>query len=258
MTNDERQILRNLTARRKNLKQKELFHAFQSGDSMRLEHILDSIHASITHRRPLQLFTIFTRLTLAVGFIPPSIKKILHQPFTMLPDSNPVGHYFNALYDTGFYYEFIGWAQLTAAILLLFPRTAHLGALMFLPIIANIAVLTTSVGFAGTWVLTIFMTLAATWLVAWEYDRLKPILFYKRIERTRAIPMQFLTVPLFFAIGGACMGVLWWMIRLGNFSNYLTIGAFLAAFGFVFGLAVAAHYRFMRVGELELGEDELR
>src|SRR6187200_2416874 len=129
---------------------------------MKLENILDGIHVSITRRRWTQLFTVFTRLILACGFIPPSIKKILHQPFTMLPDSNPVGHYFNALYDTGFYYEFIGWAQLIAALLLLFPRTAHIGALMFLPIIANIAVLTTSVGFAGTWLLTILMTLAAT------------------------------------------------------------------------------------------------
>ena len=225
---------------------------------MRLEHILDSIHASVTHRRPLQLLTVFTRLVLAVGFIPPSIPKILHKPFTILPDSNPVGHYFNALYNTGFYYEFIGWAQLTAAFLLLFPRTAHLGALMFLPIIANVAVLTTSVGFKGTWLITILMCLAATWLVAWEYDRLKPILFSKRDERTRSLPVQFISIPIFFALGGVVMGVLWWMIRLGNFSNYLTVSTFLAGFGFVFGLAVALHYKFMRVGELESVDDKLR
>jgi uncharacterized membrane protein YphA (DoxX/SURF4 family) len=91
----------------------------------------------------------FYAIILAVGFIPPSLKKILNQPFTLMPDSNPVGHYFNALYATGFYYQFIGWAQLVAAILLLFPRTAHLGALVFLPIILNIAVLTNSVGFVG-------------------------------------------------------------------------------------------------------------
>ena len=225
---------------------------------MRLEHILDSIHASITHRRPLQLFTVFTRLVLAVGFIPPSIPKILHKPFTVLPPDNPVGAYFIALYNTGFYYEFIGWTQLAAAILLIFPRTSHIGALMFLPIIANIAVLTTSVGFVGTWIITILMCSAATWLVAWEYDRLKPILFAKRNERTRNVPMQFLSVPLFFAFGGVGMGVIWWMIRLGNFPNYLAVGAFLAGFGFVFGLAVALHYKFMRIGELESVDDTLR
>jgi hypothetical protein len=168
----------------------------------------------------------------------------------MLPDSNHVGHYFNALYETGFYYEFIGWAQLIAAILLLFPRTAHIGALMFLPIIVNIAVLTTSVGFVGTWILTIFMSLAATYLVCWEYDRLKPIVFYNRVEKPRRFRYQYLSIPAFFAVGGAVMGVLWWIIRLGNFSNYLTIGAGLAGFGFVFGLVFAVHYRYMPTGEL--------
>ncbi|HKX82589.1 MAG TPA: hypothetical protein VJL58_00085, partial [Pyrinomonadaceae bacterium] len=147
---------------------------------MKLEYILDSLHGSITHRWYLQLFTAFIRCLLAIGFIPPSIPKILHKPFTVLPDSNPVGHYFNALYQTGFYYEFIGWSQIVAALLLLFPRTAHIGALMFLPIILNIAVLTSSVGFKGTWVITIMMSLAAVWLVAWEYDRLKPIVFPAR------------------------------------------------------------------------------
>jgi hypothetical protein len=195
---------------------------------------------------------------LGIGFIFPSIPKILHKPFTVLPDTNPVGHYFNALYQTGFYYEFLGWAQLTAALLLLFPRTAHIGSLLFLPIIANIAVLTTAVGFKGTWLVTILMCLAATWLVAWEYDRLKPIIFQRRSQRTLKISMQFLTIPLFFALGGAVMGGLWKLIGLGNFSNYLFISAALAVIGLIFGFAVAAHYRFMKVGALTSGEDALQ
>lgn len=218
---------------------------------MKLEHILDSIHSSVASRWYFRLFTVFTRCILAVGFIPPSIKKILHQPFTILPDSNPVGHYFNALYNTGFYYEFIGWAQLIAAILLLFPRTAHIGALLFLPIIANIAVLTSSVGFVGTWIITIFMSLAATWLVAWEYDRLKLIIFSNRADRAKPVKWHFFLVPLFFALGGVVMGLLWWMIRLGNFSNYLTITLGLVGLGFIFGVVVAVHYRFMPVGRLQ-------
>jgi hypothetical protein len=84
---------------------------------MKVENVLDQIHTSITHRWYLQLFTVFTRCLLGIAFIPPSIPKILHRPFTALPDSNPVGHYFNALLQTGFYYEFVGWSQLIAAIL---------------------------------------------------------------------------------------------------------------------------------------------
>lgn len=226
---------------------------------MSLTNTLDAVHASVTRRWYTQIFTVFVRCLLALGFIPPSIPKILHKPFTVLPDSNPVGHYFNALYATGFYYEFIGWAQLTAALLLLFPRTAHIGALMFLPIIANIAVLTCSVGFVGTWLITILMCLAATWLIWWEYDRLKPILFADRAQRARPLRWQFLVVPAFFGIGGIAMGVLWWSIRLGNFSNYLNITVGLVVLGTVFGFGVATHHRFMPVGELkETGQDGLR
>jgi hypothetical protein len=217
---------------------------------MKLEHTLDDLHVALTRRWWTQLFAAFTRCLLALAFIPPSITKILHKPFTILPASNPVGHYFNALYDTGFYYEFIGWAQLTAAIMLLIPRFSHIGAMLFLPIIANIAVLTCSVGFVGTWLVTILMALAATYLVAWEYDRWKPIVFYTREDKPRRFSLQFLKIPAFFAVGGAVMGVLWWWIRLGNFSNYLNIGIGLVGLGTIFGLVVALHYRFMPVGHL--------
>lgn len=218
---------------------------------MKLEHVLDALHFSVVRRRPLQLFTASTRVLLAVGFIPPSIPKILHRPFTVLPDSNPVGHYFNALYQTGFYYEFIGWSQIIAACLLLIPRTSHLGVLMFLPIIVNISVLTTSVGFKGTWLITIFMSIAAVWLTAWEYDRLKPILFYGRESRPTGFKYQFLSVPLFFAVGGIVMAGLWALIGLGNFPDYSRIAVLLGVLGAIFGVAVTLHFKFMPVGELE-------
>ena len=217
---------------------------------MKLEHTLDDLHVALTRRWWLQLFAAFTRCLLAIGFIPPSYIKIIHQPFTSLPDSNPVGHYFNALYQTGFYYEFLGWGQMIAALLLLFPRTAHLGALLFLPIIANIAVLTASVGFKGTWVITILMSLAATFLVAWEYDRLKPIVFRTREDKPRRFSYQFIKIPLFFATGGVVIGGLWWVLGLGNFANYLRITGLLVAVGAIFGVVVAVHYRFMPVGHL--------
>lgn len=225
---------------------------------MLVQTTLDKIHAAMTASRWLQLFTAFTRCLLAVGFIPPSIPKILHRPFTVLPDSNPVGHYFNALYQTGFYYEFIGWGQITAAVLLLIPRTAHFGVLMFLPIIANIAVLTSSVGFKGTWLITIMMCLAALWLTAWEYDRLKPIVFFDRGSRARPFRLQFVFTPLVFAAGGVAMAAVWWMIGLGNFASYLYIGGLLSVLGVVFGLLVTLHYRFMPTGTLTDQPTELK
>lgn len=218
---------------------------------MKLETILDELHSSISRHRWAQLFTAFTRCLLAVAFIPPSIPKILHRPFTSLPDQNPVGHYFNALMGTGFYYEFIGWSQITAAILLLIPRTSHIGALMFLPIIVNIAVLTNSVGFAGTWLLTIFMSLAGVYLTAWEFDRLKPILLATREFKPKFKVIYWLIVPMFFAVGGAVMGGFWWYIRLGNFENYFSVTAGLTILGLLFGLLVSVHFRWMPVGRLK-------
>lgn len=198
----------------------------------------------------MQLFAAFTRCVIAVGFIPPSIPKILHKPFTSLPDSNPVGHYFNALLGTGYYYEFIGWSQLVAAILLLIPRTSHFGALLFFPIIVNIAVLTNAVGFVGTWLITIFMSLAGVFLVAWEYDRLKPIIFCTRKERTRGFKFQLVLIPLVFSFGGILCGLFAWSIRLGNLPNYFGTTLVLVVLGAVFGLVVAVHYWLMPVGAL--------
>jgi hypothetical protein len=224
---------------------------------MNIERILDELHHRITENQWLQLFTVFTRVLLALGFIPPSIPKIMHRPFTVLPDTNPVGHYFNALYQTGFYYEFIGWSQIIAALLLLLPRTAHIGALMFLPIIINIAVLTTSVGFKGTWLVTILMASAAAWVVAWEYDRLKPVVFANRPSKPKPVPYQFLLIPAVFAIGGIAMASLWKAIGLGNFPDYFRIGVILGVGGAVFGALIALHYRFMPVGSIEPRSDGL-
>lgn len=225
---------------------------------MSIEKSLDRIHKTVTSNRPLQLFTAFTRILLAVGFIPPSLIKIMGKPFTVLPDSHPVGHYFNALYQTGFYYEFIGWGQLFAALLLIFPRTAHFGALAFFPIILNIAVLTSSVGFAGTNYITALMLVACTYLVAWDYDRLKAVLFRRRGEKIAPFKLQILFISLFFAVGGLCAALFFAALKVANLDRVFAQTALLLTLtGAVFGAAVALHFKFMRVGELEKFPEKL-
>lgn len=143
----------------------------------RAEHGLDRLHSRVRDNLLLQRFTIFTRILLAVGFIPPSIVKIRGERFTAIPVEHPIGFFFEAMFRTGAYWNFIGWAQLVGALLLLHPATATLGALIFFTVILNIFVITVSLHFAGTWVVTGLMLLACVYLLCWDYHRFKPILF---------------------------------------------------------------------------------
>ena len=81
-----------------------------------------------------QNFAVFCRIALAASFLPTGFVKIMGERFAEgLPHNNPLGHYFDALLLTGYYYTFIGIAQVIIAILLLIPRTSLLGALMYFP-----------------------------------------------------------------------------------------------------------------------------
>lgn len=120
-------------------------------------------------------FAVFCRIALAAGFLPSGLTKIMGERFVAgLPHNNPLGHYFDALYLTGYYYTFIGIAQLLIAVLLLFPKTSLLGALMYFPVIINICVLTYATRFDGTRLVTM-MVLANPFLLVWNYDRLQYI-----------------------------------------------------------------------------------
>lgn len=214
---------------------------------MSFSSTLDRMHLRWVSWPLAQIFTAFTRCILALGFIPPSIPKILHRPFTSLPDENPVGHYFNALYGTGFYYDFIGWMQLLTAVLLLIPRTAHLGAFIQFPIMINIAVLTTAVGFKGTWLIAILMALAGLYLLLWEYDRIKPFLFYMRSNPATLLSKEKILLPLLFASGTALLLAFAISIGLANLHKVALIKLVpLLLGGAVFGGLVYWHHRGMR------------
>src|SRR4029079_14131990 len=102
---------------------------------------LDHLYDKCRRNQWLRYFAVFCRVALALGFIPSGIVKIMGERFTGLPANHPLGHYFDALHQTGFYYTFIGVVQIITALLLLVPRTALLGAIIYFPIIMNICVL---------------------------------------------------------------------------------------------------------------------
>ena len=140
---------------------------------------LEQIYYEAKGNRWFRYFTVFCRVALALGFIPSGIVKISGERFTALPSNHPLGHYFDALFQTGYYYTFVGVAQLVIALLLLIPRTALLGAIFSFPVILNICILAYATRFEGTRITTL-MLLANTYLLCWDYERIKHILPFKR------------------------------------------------------------------------------
>ena len=200
--------------------------------------MLDRLHARIVRSRRLQRFTAFTRVLLAVGFIPPGWTKVTGTPFTTLPTSSPVGYFFDAFFQAQAFYVFVGVAQVTAGLLLLWPRTATLGAVLYFPIILNVAVITVAVGFTGTWVITILMTLACLWLLAWDYDRLRAILpARRRAGRGYGAREYAVQVGVWGGAGLALAALVLWRGGDPGVAAALTLG------GTAFGLAVAWHLR---------------
>ena len=202
----------------------------QLGESNKLEQFYYEAKGNKWFR----CFTVFCRVVLALAFIISGIVKIKGERFAAgLSHNHPLGHYFDALYQTGYYYTFIGVAQVIIALLLLIPRTALLGALMYFPIILNICVLTYAVRFEGTRAAT-FMLLANLYLLCWDYDRIKYILPFKQIKEdgysTKGKPINkkfpFLFFGFVFAMIAAIIVINLYLyeIRPGNSPKECTNG----------------------------------
>ncbi|CAM3626323.1 DoxX family membrane protein [Nocardiopsis rhodophaea] len=138
----------------------------------RLLDLLSDAHARVRQVVWLHYFTWFVRIMLALAFLPSGFKKVINERFTR-GEAGEVNVMFNALYDHfGALYVVIGICQLTAALLLLVPRTAALGALICLPINIGIVVITTSLDFGvGTPTVTSLMLLGTVYLLCWDWHR---------------------------------------------------------------------------------------
>lgn len=167
----------------------------------------EKFYIEIKGNRWYWFFSIFCRFSLAFAFIVAGMVKIMGQRFASgLSVKHPMGAYLEALHHTGFYYPFIGIAQVLAAILLIIPRTVTLGALIYLPIILNIWLLSFAVRFEGSFLTSPLMVLANLYLLIWNYDRLKYILPIKKfpsygivekpIKYSNKFPFVFLTAVI--------------------------------------------------------------
>lgn len=139
---------------------------------------LDELFNRIRTKRHLNTFVILTRYLIGFAFIPSGLTKVLNERFTRISIDNPIGFFFEGLYQSGVFWQFIGWSQLIAAFLLMTQRFATIGAVLYLPLITSIWVITCSLHFTGTWFITSLMLLACLGLIAWDYQKWKT-LFYE-------------------------------------------------------------------------------
>ena len=127
-----------------------------------------------------QIFIIYTRYLIGGTFVFASLIKIKGHRFTSesgeLNPINSAWHFFETMYQSGLYWKFIGIGQLVAGFLLMTQKYSKLGALINLPIISNIFIITLSYYFAFTPIITGLMLIANLLLILWEWNEIK-ILF---------------------------------------------------------------------------------
>lgn len=169
---------------------------------MSISEILDRLHFRARRNKWLGRFAVFNRVALAAGFVPSGLQKVVGERFTALAVNHPMGNYLEAFHHTGYYYPFVGFMQVTAAILLLIPRTATLGAIIYFPIILNICVLSLAVRFDGSLFTAPLMVLANLYLLCWDFHKLKLVFPFNRhvgdVQLPRAEDLSNRFPKLFF------------------------------------------------------------
>jgi hypothetical protein len=192
-----------------------------------------------------QIFVIYTRYLIGGAFLFSSIIKIKGKRFTTDPQEDaPFGtamHFFETLYQTGLYWQFIGWAQLIAGLLLMTQRFAKLGAIVNFPILLNVFVITISMDFSGTPVITGLMLLANLFLIFWHWGELRSLVNLPYLPPASGLeenkPLWAITGLLLFCFTAG------YRIRYDKYDPFLWFGiCFLIGFG-AFLIRLVQRYR---------------
>ena len=194
-----------------------------------------------------QLFVIYTRYLIGGTFVFASLIKIKGKRFTSESGaSNPIDsawHFFETLYQSGLYWQFIGVSQLVAGFLLMTQRYSKLGALVFFPISLNIFVITLSYYFAYTPVVTGLMLLANLMLLAWDWNVLKVLFNLKPSFDTR----NRMEHDRLWQVVGLLMFLFTFLYRVFvdryNIFVWLIVCFALGLFGMIYGLVRARRRR---------------
>lgn len=185
------------------------------------------MYKKLKSSRLLQIFMIYTRYLIGGAYVFASIVKVKGERFYTDLESiesskfGEIGHFFETMYQSGIYWQFIGWGQLIAAFILMTQRFSKLGAIIFLPVSLNIFVITYSLNFGNTTNITFLMLMANLMLLAWDWDELKSII---NIHSSNIISKSQFEKLKVWEIGGFIIFILTIIVKLNrnNFLVFLT------------------------------------
>jgi uncharacterized membrane protein YphA (DoxX/SURF4 family) len=163
----------------------------------------------LREKRWINLFIVNLRIVLGFAFVPAGLKKVLGQPFTDPQSTGAFHELLHAFHATGVFYQFVGLAQLTIAVLLMTQRFATLGALMAVPVFATIAVFCWSTKALFTAVMVTLMLLASVTLALWDFDKWRGIFRADGVapEPTRPPSSQLVDTTLWQRCGLSVLAV---------------------------------------------------
>lgn len=110
----------------------------------------------------------FLKITLGLTFIVSGLRKMPGVKFTLIPIEDPIGLFFEGMYATGFYWNFIGYYQIIVGIILMTKWWKSLTPLLLFPVAVNIFLVSISLGMRGTPVITLCMVLGNLFLIMWH------------------------------------------------------------------------------------------
>lgn len=190
-----------------------------------------------------QIFVIYLRYLIGFAFIFASLVKIQGLRFTAESGAeNPINsawHFFETLYESGIYWRFLGLAQFITGVLLVTQRYAKLGAILFLPIIANVFVITVSYDFRGTPIITGLMLLSTLFLLYWDWDSLK-VLLNKTPTHSTKKRLEHNTIWMYLGFAFLLITIL---LKIFINSNYIIYGFLLMLVVGVVGLIIGYNRR---------------
>ncbi len=115
------------------------------------------------------------RIGMGLTFIISGIRKWPGVKFTLLPVENPVGAYFHAMHETGFYWNFIGFFQIAIGLLIFLNRFVALSSLLMMPVTVNIFLVSVALNMTGTPAITASMLLGNAFLLLWHWPNYRGI-----------------------------------------------------------------------------------